>query len=36
MNCDFVKMLSALSETGADFLIVGAYAVAAHGEPRAI
>jgi hypothetical protein len=28
-------MLSALSETGADFLIVGAYAVAAHGEPRA-
>jgi hypothetical protein len=36
MNRDFVEMLSAFSETGADFLIVGAYAVAAHGEPPAI
>jgi hypothetical protein len=28
-------MLSALSESSADFLIVGAYALAAHGYPRA-
>ena len=35
MNRDFVEMLFALSETGSDFLIVGAYAVAAHGHPRA-
>jgi len=35
MNRDFVEMLSALNETGADFLIVGAHAVAAHGHPRA-
>ncbi len=30
-----VAMLFALRETGADSLIVGAYAVAAHGHPRA-
>lgn len=35
MNRDFVEMLSALSETGADFMVVGAHAVAAHGHPRA-
>ena len=35
MNRDFVEMLFALSETGVEFLIVGAYAVAAHGQPRA-
>ena len=35
MNRDFVEMLSALSETEADFMIVGAHAVAAHGHPRA-
>jgi hypothetical protein len=35
MNRDFVEMLSALSAAEADFLIVGAYAVAAHGSPRA-
>jgi hypothetical protein len=35
MNRDFVEMLSALNETGADFLVVGAHAVAAHGHPRA-
>ncbi len=35
MNRDFVEMLCALSETGAEFLVVGAYAVAAHGYPRA-
>ena len=28
-------MLSALSEAGAEFLIIGAYALAAHGTPRA-
>ena len=35
MNRDFAEMLSALSAAGADFLIVGAHAVAAHGHPRA-
>lgn len=35
MNQDFVEMLSALSEAGADFLLVGAHALAAHGRPRA-
>jgi hypothetical protein len=35
MNRDFVEMLSALSAEGAEFLLVGAYAMAAHGWPRA-
>lgn len=35
MNRDFVEMLSALSEAGVDFLVVGAHALAAHGIPRA-
>ena len=35
MNPDFVEMLSALSDAGADFLVVGAHALAAHGRPRA-
>ena len=35
MNRDFVEMLCALTETEAEFLVVGAYAVAAHGHPRA-
>ncbi|MHB2019438.1 MAG: hypothetical protein ACYCW6_21010 [Candidatus Xenobia bacterium] len=35
MNPDFSDMLSALSEAGAEFLIVGAYALAAYGSPRA-
>jgi len=35
MNRDFVEMLSAPSEAGAEFLIVGALALAAHGKPRA-
>jgi len=35
MNRDFVEMLAALSAAGAEFLIVGAYAMAAHGLPRA-
>ncbi len=35
MNRDFAEMLDALSGAGADFLIVGAHALAAHGRPRA-
>ena len=35
MNQDFAEMLSALSEAGAEFLIVGAHALAAHGIVRA-
>lgn len=35
MNQDFAEMLSALSEAGAEFIIVGAHALAAHGIVRA-
>jgi hypothetical protein len=35
LNPDFRDMLSALSSEGAEFLLVGAYALAAHGLPRA-
>lgn len=35
MNRDFAEMLAALSAAGAEFLIVGAHALAAHGKPRA-
>ena len=35
MNRDFVEMLSALSAAGADYIVVGAHALAAHGVPRA-
>jgi len=35
MNRDFAEMLGALSAAGAEFLIVGAHALAAHGRPRA-
>lgn len=35
MNQNFVEMLSALFDAGADYLIVGAYALAAHDRPRA-
>ncbi|MGZ7041048.1 MAG: hypothetical protein ACXVH7_04565, partial [Thermoanaerobaculia bacterium] len=35
MNRDFAEMLSALCAEGVEFLIVGAYAMAAHGYPRA-
>ncbi len=35
MNRNFVEMLSALFDAGADYLIVGAYALAAHDRPRA-
>ena len=34
MNKDFRDMLSALSDEDAEFLVVGAYALAAHGIPR--
>lgn len=35
MNRDFVEMLSALSAADAEFLVVGAHALAVHGHPRA-
>lgn len=35
MNPDFRDMLSALSGEGAEYLLVGACAVAVHGVPRA-
>ncbi|HEX7709216.1 MAG TPA: hypothetical protein VF701_22370 [Thermoanaerobaculia bacterium] len=35
MNRDFVEILSALSDEDAEYLIVGAYALAAHALPRA-
>lgn len=35
LNPDFRDMLSVLCEEGAEFLLVGAYALATHGLPRA-
>jgi hypothetical protein len=35
VNPHFRDLLSALSAEGAEFLIVGAYALAVHGLPRA-
>ncbi len=35
LNQDFRDMLSALSSANADYLLVGAYAMAHHGVPRA-
>jgi hypothetical protein len=35
MNQDFAEMLGALCDQQAEFLVVGAYAMAAHGFPRA-
>ena len=35
MNRDFVEMLSALFEAGAEFMVVGAHALAVHGTARA-
>jgi hypothetical protein len=35
MNRDFVEMLDALSGANAEFLVVGAHALAVHGYPRA-
>lgn len=34
-NQDFRDMLVALNDASVDYLVVGAYAVAAHGFPRA-
>ena len=35
LNPDFYDMLSVLCDEGAEFLLVGAYALATHGLPRA-
>lgn len=35
MNRDFREMLSALCDEDVEFMVVGAYALAAHGLPRA-
>lgn len=35
MNRDFVEMLSALSDAEAEYLVVGAHALAVHGQARA-
>jgi hypothetical protein len=35
VNRDFVEMLSALNAEAADYLVVGGWALAAHGFPRA-
>ena len=35
MNPDFSEMLSAFSAEGVEYLLVGAYALAVHGLPRA-
>lgn len=35
MNRDYVEMLDALSAAGAEYLVVGAHALAVHGHPRA-
>jgi hypothetical protein len=35
LNSDFRDILSAFSEQNVEFMVVGAYAVAAHGLPRA-
>ena len=35
LNSDFLDLIAALGDEGVEFLIVGAYAVAFHGIPRA-
>ena len=35
LNKDYKDILQALNDAKADFLLVGAYALAAHGYPRA-
>jgi hypothetical protein len=35
LNEDFLDILRALGEAGADYLVVGAHAMAVHGTPRA-
>ena len=34
LNNDYKEMLQCLNEAGVDYLLVGAYALAAHGYPR--
>ncbi len=34
MERDFVEILSAFNASGAEYLVVGAHALAAHGVPR--
>jgi hypothetical protein len=34
LNPDFKEILSELVDSGVDFMLVGAYALAAHGYPR--
>ena len=34
-NSDFRDLLAALNAAGAEYLVVGAHALAAHGHPRA-
>lgn len=36
LNKDYKEMLQLLTRAGVDFIIVGAYAMAAYGYPRAI
>lgn len=35
LNSDYREMLSILNDEGVDYLVVGAYAMAVHGVPRA-
>jgi predicted nucleotidyltransferase len=35
LNQDFVDMLQVLNDSGVEYLVVGAYAMAVHGVPRA-
>lgn len=35
LNPDFRDILSSLKNAGADFIVVGAFALASHGRPRA-
>ena len=35
LNSDYKEMLRILSEEGVEFIVVGAYALAYHGFPRA-
>ena len=35
MNPDFAEILSERTAAGADFIVVGAFAITAHGNPRA-
>ena len=35
LNPDYRDMLSAFADAKVDYLLIGAYALAAHGHPRA-